>query len=143
MGIESILNIAASSMSAESTRLNLTASNMANSNTVGSTPDTTYRAKHPVFSEITDALDGIIASEQAVGGVHVTDVVHSQKPLNFRMDPDNPMADSQGRVYVTDVNPIEEMADMISASKQYQAAVEVMNTTKNLMAQTIKAISNY
>lgn len=143
MGIESILNIAASSMSAENIRLSLTAKNIANSGTVASTPEDTYRAKYPVFSEVQERVAGIIDNEQPLGGVRVTDVTQSDKPLNWQMDPDNPLADADGKVYVTDVNTIQEMAQMISASKQYQASVEVMSTTKNLLAQTIKAINNY
>lgn len=142
MSMENILNVAASAMSAESMRLNITASNIANAGTVGTSEEETFRAKHPVFSEITEKVNGIVNSEQPMGGVHVVDIIEDDKPLNWKMDPDNPMADKDGKVYMTDVNPIDEMADMISASKQYQASVEMMNTTKSLMMQTIKAINS-
>lgn len=143
MGIDSILNVMASSMSAESIRMNITASNIANSGSIGGSEQKTFRAKHPVFSEVKDQIAGLASQEQPTGGVRVTDVVESNKPLNWQLDPDNPLADEKGRIYMTDVNPIEEMADMISASKQYQASVEMMGTIKNLMMQTIKAINNY
>lgn len=132
----------ASSMSAESIRMNVTASNIANAGNMGS-EKSTYRAKHPVFSEVKDQVFGLLQQEQPTGGVRVTDVIESKKPLNWRLDPDNPLADKNGRVYLTDVNPVEEMADMISASRQYQASVETMNTIKNLLMQTIKVINNY
>lgn len=140
--MDAILNIAASSMSAENERLSMIASNIANSSTVGSTPDETYRAKHPIFSEVQESLMGIIPSEQPTGGVRVTGVYKSDKPLDWRLEPDNPLADSDGKIYMTDVNPLNEMADMISASKQYQASVEVLTTAKNLQMQVIKAINN-
>lgn len=138
--MEKILNIAASAMSAESIRMNTTASNLANAGNVGSTDKGTYHAKHPVFSTVTAAVAGITQAEQPIGGVRVTDVVENKTPLTWRFDPDNPLADKDGRVYQTDVNAIEEMADMISSSRQYQASVEMMSTTKNLMMQVIKAI---
>jgi len=132
----------ASAMSAESQRMNMIASNLANAESVGSSEKETYRAKHPVFSEVRQQVQGLIDSEQPTGGVRVTKVVESEHPLEWRYEPDNPLADEQGRIYLTDVNPIEEMADMIAASRQYQASVEVMNTSKNLMMQTLRAINN-
>lgn len=141
MTMENILNVMASSMSAESTRMDLSASNMANVDSVGGTEDQTYHAKHPVFSEVRQQINGFVDQEQPIGGVRVTDVITSKKPLNWKIDPNNPLADKDGKVYLPDVNPIQEMADMISSSRQYQASVDVMNTTKNLLMQTIKAIN--
>ncbi|KGP63691.1 hypothetical protein EP47_04835 [Legionella norrlandica] len=140
--MDSILNIAASSMSAENERLTMIARNIANSSTIGSSPQETYRAKHPIFSEVQENLIGIIPSEQPIGGVRITGVYKSNNPLDWRLEPGNPLADKDGKVYITDVNPINEMADMISASKQYQASVEVLTTAKDLKMQVIKAINN-
>lgn len=142
MAISQILNVMASALSAQSIHMNTIASNLANAGSVSGSEADTYRAKHPVFSEVQQAINGIARHEQIQGGVQVVDVIESKKPLEWRMDPDNPIADEQGRIFQTDVNPIEEMADMISASRQYQASVEVMNTSKNLIIQTLRAINN-
>ncbi len=142
MTISHILNVMASSMSAESLRMNTIASNLANAESVAGSEADTYHAKHPVFAEVKEQVHGLLKNEQPVGGVRVTDVIENKEPLSWRYDPNNPLADEQGRIYQTDVNPVEEMADMISASRQYQAAVEVMNTSKNLLMQTLRAINN-
>jgi flagellar basal-body rod protein FlgC len=143
MAMEQILNIMASSASAESIRMNVSASNVANAGNIGSSDKETYHARHPVFAQVQSEVAGMIDAEQPLGGVRVIDVIQGSKPLNWRLDPDNPLADENGRVYLTDVNPIEEMADMISASRQYQASIDMMNTTKSLIMQTLKAIGNY
>lgn len=140
--LDNILNTMASSMSAESIRMNITASNLANAGSVGSSEAETYHAKHPVFSTITQSISGLSDIDQPVGGVRVTDVTINQNPLEWRYDPGNPHADKDGHVYQTDVNSIEEMTDMIAASRQYQAAAEVTSTTKQLLMQTIRAIQD-
>lgn len=139
--LDKILTNAASGMSAESIRLNTIASNLANANSVGSSDEATYHSKHAIFSEVTSPIDGLSASEQPIGGVRVTDVKNSDKPLQKRYQPDNPMANSDGFVYVTDVNPLEEMTNMIEASRSYQADVDIMNTTKGLILQTINVLN--
>lgn len=139
--LDNVLSTMASSMSAEGVRISVTASNLANAGSVGSSEDTTYHAKHPVFSTIAKDIPGINSSEQAIGGVRVTDIVNSKKPLEWRSEPDNPLADKDGHIYLTDVNAIQEMTDLIAASRQYQASAEVTSTTKNLLTQTIRAIN--
>ena len=141
MSLEKILTSAASGMSAQSIRMSTISSNLANTDSVGTTEDSTYRAKFPVFSEVTQQVSGLTENDQPTGGVQVTDITHGKKPLEKRYQPDHPLANKDGFVYVTDVNPIEEMTNMISASKEYQANVEVMNTTKNLIAQTLTVIN--
>lgn len=140
--LDNILNTMASSMSAESLRMNVSASNLANAGSIGKSEAETYHAKHPVFATITQSIPGLSEMDQSIGGVRVTDIIPNQKPLDWRYDPNNPQADENGRVYQTDVNPIEEMTDMISASRQYQASAEVTTTTKKLLMQTIQAIEN-
>lgn len=140
--LDNILGTMASSMSAESIRMNITASNLANAGSVGSTEEGTYHAKHPVFSTITESIAGINEVDQSIGGVRVTDIVNGSKPLQSRHEPGNPLADKDGNLYTTDVNPIEEMTDMIAASRQYQASAEVTTTVKNLLIQTIRAIES-
>ncbi len=141
-GLNNILNIMATSQSAESERMNITASNLANAGSMGKTEAETYHAKHAVFSTITQSIAGLSKLDQSMGGVQVTDVIPNTKPLNWRYDPNNPIADKDGHVYQTDVNPIEEMTDMIAASRQYQASSEVITTTKKLLMETIRAIEN-
>lgn len=138
--LEQILNNTASGMSAQSIRMNTVASNIANADSISGDPGKTYRAKHPVFSEVKQSIPGIAESEQPLGGVRVTEIKNSQKPLEKRYEPDNPQSDENGYIYLTDVNQIEEMTNMIEASREYQANVEVMNTTKSLLLQTIKVL---
>lgn len=138
--LEKILTNASSGMSAQSIRLNTIASNLANANSVGTTEDSTYHSKYPIFSEVTQKVQGLSDADQPVGGVRVTDVKDSQKPLERHYDPNNPQADQDGFVFATDVNPIEQMTNMISASKDYEANVQVMTTAKELLVQSINSI---
>lgn len=139
--LERILDSAASGLSAQSIRMNTIASNMANTGSVGSSEATTYRSKTPIFSEVKDQMAGIGEDSQAVGGVKVSKISESTQPLEKRYEPNHPLADQDGFVYMTDVNPIAEMTNMISASKEYQANVEIMNTTKSLIMQTLGVIN--
>jgi flagellar basal-body rod protein FlgC len=139
--LEKIMTNAASGMSAQSIRINTIASNLANADSVGPTEESTYRSKSPIFSEVTQAIPGLNEDDQPLGGVRVTSIAQNTKPLEHHHDPDNPLADADGNVYLTNVNTIEEMTNMISASKEYQANVEVMNTAKSLMMQTINVLT--
>lgn len=139
--MERILTNAASGMSAQSIRINAIASNLANAGSVAGTEDAAYHTKYPVFSEVTQKVSGLNAEDQPIGGVQVTEITKSQKPLERRYDPSNPSANQDGYVYMSDVNPIEQMTDMIAASKDYQANVEVMNTTKSLMVQSLNVLN--
>ena len=131
MSLFSIFSIAGSGMSAQSVRLNLTASNLANSESVAGTPEAAYKARHPIFQSVMkDALQA--------GGVRTTGVVESQARAEARYAPGNPLADAKGYVYVSNVKPIEEMANMISASQSYQQNVEIMNTSKELLLRTLR-----
>jgi flagellar basal-body rod protein FlgC len=138
--LEKIFTNAASGMSAQSIRMNTIASNLANAGSVGGSEASTYHSKYPIFSEVTQRVAGLNEDDQPVGGVRVTDIKKTDKPLDKRYQPDHPSADKDGYVYITDVNPIEEMTNMIAASKDYEANVEVMNTTKSLVAQSINVL---
>jgi len=140
--MDGILDTMASALCAESIRMNTTASNLANAGSVGGSEKDTYHAKRPVFQSIQQKVAGLHGDVQPMGGVRVVDVVESDAPLDWQYAPGNPLANKEGRVYVTDVNPITEMTNMIAASKEYQADVEVMNTTKSLLLQTIHAMNN-
>lgn len=126
-------DVAGSALSAQSLRLNLTASNLANMNNVAGQPDGVYRARHAMFGA---AHDGFGAALEAVG-VRVLGVIESSAQPIERYDPGHPQANEQGMVYAANVNIMEEMANMISASRSYQSNLEVVNTAKDLMLRTL------
>jgi flagellar basal-body rod protein FlgC len=134
-----VFEIAGSGMSAESVRLNTVASNLANADSVSGDPNQVYQAKHPVFQSV-QALGAAAGqmSEQASASVKVLGIVPNTAAPEARYDPSNPLANSEGYVYSSNVNVVEEMTDMISASRSYQNNVEVMNTARNMMLDTLK-----
>lgn len=129
-----IFDIAGTGMSAQSVRLNTTASNLANAETVSGDPNQVYKAKHPLFEAIRTGL----GKDSASSGVSVSGIVENQAPPMARYEPGNPLADANGYVYAPNVNTVEEMVDMISASRSYQNNVEVMNTAKDMMLATLR-----
>jgi flagellar basal-body rod protein FlgC len=135
-----IFDIAGSGLSAESVRLNTIASNLANADSTSSDPATVYKARHPVFQAVRAALTSFSTDPASNAGaaVRVAGIVESNAPPTVTHDPGNPLADAQGNVYSPNVNIIEEMTDMISASRAYQDNVEIMNTSKDLMLDTLK-----
>lgn len=132
-----IFDIAGSGMSAQSVRLNTVASNLANADSVSGDPDNVYRAKHPVFQAVLGSATGA-GGDPATATVAVTGIAESQAAPSSRYDPGNPLADAQGYVYAPNVNVVEEMTDMISASRSYQNNVEVLNTARDMMLDTLK-----
>lgn len=134
MSLFNVFDIAGSAMSAETVRLNVTASNLANAQSVGSSEESTYHARHPVFAAVMESLQGNAGSV----GVAVNGIVESQAPLEQRYQPEHPMANEEGYVFLPNVNIVDEMANMISASRSYQGNVEVLNTSKQLMLATLK-----
>jgi len=145
MSLSSVFHIAGSGMSAQSTRLNTISSNIANADTVSSSIDQTYRARHPVFATVfAESLqpNGAGASlfagqDQAGKGVQVMGIVEDQSELTPRYEPDHPAANEQGYVFYPNVNVVEEMADMMSASRAFQTNVEMMNTAKQMMQRVL------
>jgi flagellar basal-body rod protein FlgC len=129
-----IFDVAGSGMSAQSVRLNTTASNLANADSVSGNPNQVYKAKHPLF----EAIRSGSGANAATSGVSVRGIVENQAPPSARYEPGNPLADANGYVYAPNVNTVEEMVDMISASRSYQNNVEVMNTAKEMMIATLK-----
>ncbi|ROQ22620.1 flagellar basal body rod protein FlgC [Gallaecimonas pentaromativorans] len=134
MSLYRIFDIAGSAMSAQSVRLNTTASNLANADSISSSVNTTYKSRQPVFAA---ALDDAQADQQGVG-VKVLGVVESQKPLVKEYNPDHPMADKDGFIYKPNVNVVEEMTNMISASRSYQTNVQVADTAKQMLMRTLQ-----
>lgn len=142
MSLFRIFDIAGSAMSAQSVRLNTTASNLANAESVSSSAETTYRARRPIFAAaLADALQGEGqggSGDQSAMGVEVKGIVESQAPLQREYNPAHPMADKDGFIYRSNVNQVEEMADMMSASRSYQTNVQVADSAKQMLLQTLR-----
>lgn len=133
MALGKIFDIAGSSMNAQSVRLNVTASNLANAGSVHGDPTKVYRARQPVFSSFRDAL----AEHSGISGVRLERIVENDARLDVQYRPEHPDADADGNVYVSNVNTVEEMVNMLSASRSYQSSIEILSTTKDLMLQTL------
>ena len=135
MALYNIFNIAGSAMSANSVFLNTTASNMANANSVTSNTDQTYQAKHPVFETL---YQNNRISQTNMPGVQVTDIVSSNAEPIRKHSPEHPLADEDGYIYMANINVVEEMANMISATRAYQTNLQVADTAKKLLIATLK-----
>lgn len=140
MGFFNIFNISGSGMSAESVRLDTVASNLANADSVSSTAADAYKARYPVFQAVQAAISGSgsPAMQGADASVAVNGIVQSTAPPTARYEPGNPMANAQGYVFSSNVNVVQQMVDMISASRSYQNDAQVLNTSKTLMVDTLK-----
>jgi flagellar basal-body rod protein FlgC len=130
MSLFNIFNVAGSAMNAQSQRLNAVASNLANADSATSANGTPYRAKQVVFAAAP-------VGENGATGVNVAAVIDDPSPMKTVFDPKNPLADDKGYVTLPNVNVVEEMVNMISASRSYQSNVEMMNTTKTLLLKTL------
>ncbi|AXS81704.1 MULTISPECIES: flagellar basal body rod protein FlgC [Marinobacter] len=144
MSLGSIFDIAGSGMTAQSLRLNTTASNIANAETASSSTGETYRARKPVFSAVQQSLLNpgqggmpMAADEGPGAGVRVEGIVESDAELQMRYEPHHPAANEDGYVFYPNVNVVEEMADMMSSSRSFQMNVDVMNTAKSMMQRIL------
>ena len=126
---QSIFDIAGSAMRAQNMRLNTTASNLANANSVASTAENAYKARYPVFAAIL---------EDEIGGVKTLGIVESAREPTKRYEPGHPLANKEGYIFNSNVDTVEEMANMMSATRSYQSNVEMLTTVKQLMLQTLK-----
>ena len=131
MSMLNIFNVSGSAASAQSQRLNVVASNLANADAVAGPDGQAYRGRQLVFETVPMGSD-------AAAGVRVSAVRENQDPLKRSYNPSHPAADEQGYVTQSNVNPVEEMVNMISASRSYQNNVEVMNTAKSLLLKTLQ-----
>ena len=131
MSMFKIFDVSGSAASAQTQRLNVVASNLANADTVAGPDGKAYKARQVVFQTL-------MMGEATSAGVQVTDVIESGDPGRRVLDPKHPAADAQGYVTYSNVSPIEEMVNMISASRSYQNNVEVMNTAKGLLLKTLQ-----
>jgi flagellar basal-body rod protein FlgC len=137
MSLFSVFNVAGSALNAETIRLNTTASNLANAESVNGDAAKTYRARHPVFQSMMDNSDPLGEAQDAATGVRVLGVVESTTPPLMRYAPDNPLANKDGYVFTSNVNAIEEMTNMISANRSFATNVEAINTARDLLLKTI------
>lgn len=152
MALGNIFDVAGSAMNAQSVRLNTTASNLANAQTASSSADQVYRGRHAVFASIQQramalGVEGTRAGHMTSGfetdfdhvsaGVRVLGIVESDAPLQPRYEPNHPQANEDGYVYYPNVNPVEEMTNMISASRSFQMNVEVMNSAKQMVQRVL------
>lgn len=130
MSLFNIFDVAGSAMNAQSQRLNTVASNLANADSATSANGQPYKAKQVVFAAVPVGSTGAT-------GVNVAEVIEDPSPMKMVFDPKNPLADEKGYVTMPNVNVVEEMVNMISASRSYQSNVEMMNTTKTLLLKTL------
>lgn len=133
MSLFNVFDVAGSAMNAQAVRLNVTASNLANAGSVSGDPDRVYRALQPVFQSMQQSP----GDQVGVAGVRLIGIVKSSAPLEIRYQPEHPEADENGNVYISNVSTVEEMVNMISASRSYKNNVEIINTTKELLLQTL------
>ncbi|MEM7101084.1 MAG: flagellar basal body rod protein FlgC [Pseudomonadota bacterium] len=137
MGLLNVFDVSGTGMAAQTLRLNTTASNIANAQSVAENPEDTYRARYPVFqAALVSQMDGNL-NTPANAGVQVPGIVESQRDLVVRYEPDHPYANEEGYVTYPNVSVVEEMANMISASRSFQINVEVMNTAKSLAERVL------
>jgi flagellar basal-body rod protein FlgC len=129
-----IFDIAGSGVSAQNVRLNTVASNLANANSVSSSPEGTYKARMPVFQAVRAEVNG----QESGPAVRVSQILESNMPPNSRFEPANPIADANGFVYTPDISTVEQVTDMVSASRAYQNNIEVMRTARDLMMATLR-----
>jgi flagellar basal-body rod protein FlgC len=147
MSLFSIFDVAGSAMTAQNKRLNVVASNLANADSAASSDGQAYRAKQVVFSaQSVGAQAGVGVPQDGVNeshgtystaGVRVSKVIEDQSPMRKVFEPGHPMADKDGFVTMPNVNVVEEMVNMISASRSYQNNVDMMNTAKTLLLKTL------
>jgi flagellar basal-body rod protein FlgC len=137
MSLFNVFNVAGSALNAETIRLNTTASNLANAESVNGDATKTYRARHPVFQSMMDQSNAFGDDPDASMGVRVLGVVESTAPPLMRYAPDNPLANKDGYVFSSNVNSIEEMTNMISANRTFATNVEAINTARDLLLKTI------
>ena len=136
MSLFNVFNVSGSAMNAETIRLNTTASNLANAESVNGDASKVYRARHPVFQAMMDSESGL-EDQDASTGVRVLGVVESTTPPLKTYQPDHPLADKDGYVYTSNVNSIEEMTNMISANRSFSTNVDAINTARDLLLKVI------
>jgi flagellar basal-body rod protein FlgC len=130
----SLFNTSASALSAQSVRLNTVASNLANANTAATEPDAVYRARQVLFESVMDQA----RPNGSATAVRVAGITESQAPPQPQYAPDHPQANDEGYIFRPAISVVEEMANMMSASRNYEANVEVMETSRQLLQRTLQ-----
>ena len=134
MSLFKIFDISGSAVSSQSQRLNVVASNLANVDTVAGPDGKAYKARQVTFQTVLmNTPDGVPGA-----GVRVSNITEDQTPGRRVLDPSSPSADADGYVTYSNVNAVDDMVNMISASRSYQNNIEVMNTAKNLLMKTLQ-----
>ena len=136
MQLDNVFGIAGTALNAQSIRMNTTASNLANAATVAGSEDGAFRAKRAVFKSILADQMG----DSNGGGIRVEKLIDDPSPIRKMSEPGNPLADKDGYIYLSNVNEMTEMVEMMAASRSYQNNVEVVNTTRQLMMRTVDMI---
>lgn len=134
MGFREIAQIAGSAMTAQTTRLNAVASNLANAGAAASSEAEAYKARKPVFA----AVMGTSTLESYAARVQVLDVVETTEPVRKAYEPENPLADESGHVYYSNVNSVAEMTDMMSASRAFETNAEVLGRVRSMQQSLLK-----
>jgi len=139
MPIDNIFGIAGSALNAQMARMNAVASNLANASTVAGSEKEAYRGKRTVFKAVLEEQNqNQLSRDQTYqGGVRIDALIDDPAPIKRMSDPGNPLADKDGFVYLSNVNEMTEMVEMMAASRSYQNNVEVVNTTRQLLMRTI------
>ena len=139
MPIDNVFGIAGSALNAQMVRMNAVASNMANASTVAGSEKEAYRGKRTVFKAVLEEQNQnqMPRDQTYQGGVRIEALIDDPSPVRRISDPGNPLADKDGFVYLSNVNEMTEMVEMMAASRSYQNNVEVVNTTRQLLMRTI------
>lgn len=134
--LKNIFEIAGTALTAQTIRMNTTASNLANAGSVSPTEEEAFRAKRPIFRALVDQAD-LNAGFNVLVGVKVKEVIDSSEPVRQVHDPGNPEANEEGFVFLSNVNEVTEMVEMVAASRSFQNNVEVVTTARQLMMRTL------
>jgi flagellar basal-body rod protein FlgC len=138
--MENIFGIAGTALNAQLTRMNATASNLANAGTVATTAEEAFRARRPIFKTIVEEMlnkADTYNGQDIKGGIKIDKLVEDPAPVRRQLDPNNPLADKDGYVYQSNVNEVSEMVEMMAAARSYQNNVETVNTAKHLLMRTL------
>lgn len=141
MSFGSIYDIAGSSMQAQTMRLNTVASNMANANTGASSEEEAFKALKPVFESVYQRVgheSNMTHRATSGASVRVSEIAQSDNPVQRRYEPNHPQANNEGYVFYSNVNPVEEMADMMSASRSFQTSVDVMSRVNSMQQSLLR-----
>ena len=142
MSLDNIFGIGGSALNAQTVRMNAVASNLANAGTVAGSDAEAFRGKRAVFKAILDDQLNGNSNDKNKGGVKVTEIADDPSPIKKMHDPGNPQADKDGYVYLSNVNEMTEMVEMMAANRSYQNNVEVINTARQLMMRTLDIIKS-